>query len=97
VFGSIEQYGFMAALLAILIAIAFALGKFGESKGYPFWTCFICGIFLSPLTVWIVLCLLPDRPRPARPMPLEMVLEIEKAKLAKAVAAAQGAGDGQPA
>jgi hypothetical protein len=64
------------------IALAWALGYRGSTKGYSFWLCFMLCVFTSPIVGWIIVALLPEREQKYKTPPdLLLAIELERAKM----------------
>lgn len=84
------QLGLSFVVVVVYIGLAYLVGRYGQAKGYPFSPAFFLCFLISPLVVVLILALLPARPKAPAPMPLEMILEIEKARLARKQTAQEG-------
>lgn len=81
-----------AAAIAWL-ALAWAFGQYGASKGYSFWLCFVVGLSASPLAGWSIIALLPER-NEKYTVPPELMLAIEQEKARMKAQEAGGARAG---
>lgn len=49
------------AVIAINIALAFAVANYGKSKGFPFAPILVASIFFSVVLVWVIVAVMPPR------------------------------------
>lgn len=64
------------------LALAWAVGSYGTSKGYSFWLCYMLALLTSPFIAWIIIALLPEREHKYKTPPeLLLAIELEKAKM----------------
>lgn len=76
----------------VWLAMCYALGLYGNAKGYSFRLCFALGIVATPLVALIVIALLPEREgrkqKGGLPPNVRLAMELEKARMAAAKATA---------
>lgn len=71
--------------LIIMLICATAIARFGADKGYPFLVGFGLSFATNPIAAWIILWVLPERPKrhPVSPE-LLLAIELEKERMARA-------------